>query len=267
MPPLPDGVISSQLPDRSVVGLQAAFIEQLFDIAERERIPKIPAHRANNQFRSRLSPLEDCRSGCFSHALFRLPTAGRHSCNTSNFGDDRYIISRTMSTPVPSRKRFYTSPAVQVLFAITVAIILGYLSPAKAVAMRPLGDAFIRLITMVIALVVFCTVVTGIAEMRDLKKVRRVGGKALLYFEAVSTLALVIGLAVGNLVQPGSGFHVNPATLDAKAVASYAGQAKAQTVTDFLLNIIPSTFTDAFAKGNILQVLLVALLFGMDLSL
>src|SRR5215831_6434530 len=83
MPPLPDGVISSQLPDRSVVGLQAAFIEQLFDIAERERIPKIPAHRANNQFRSRLSPLEDRRSGCFSHALFRLPAAARHSCNTS----------------------------------------------------------------------------------------------------------------------------------------------------------------------------------------
>ena len=167
----------------------------------------------------------------------------------------------------PRKKPLYASPTVQVLVAIALAILLGYVSPAKAIAMKPLGDAFIRLITMIIALVVFCTVVSGIAGMRDLKKVGRVGGKALLYFEAVSTLALVIGLVVGNLTQPGGAFHVNAATLDARAVANYAGQAKAQSVAEFLLNIIPSTITDAFAKGNILQVLLVALLFGFALSI
>jgi aerobic C4-dicarboxylate transport protein len=165
------------------------------------------------------------------------------------------------------KKPLYASPTAQVLVAIALAILLGYVSPAKAIAMKPLGDGFIRLITMIIALVVFCTVVSGIAGMRDLKKVGRVGGKALLYFEAVSTLALVIGLVVGNLTQPGAAFHVNAATLDARAVANYAGQAKAQSVAEFLLNIIPSTITDAFAKGNILQVLLVALLFGFALSI
>jgi aerobic C4-dicarboxylate transport protein len=148
-----------------------------------------------------------------------------------------------------------------------MAILLGYISPAKAVAMKPLGDAFIRLITMIITLVIFCTLVTGIAGMEDMKKVGRVGGKALLYFEVVSTLALLIGLAVGNVVQPGSGFNVNPATLDARAVADYAGQAKAQSVADFLIHIIPATVFDAFARGDILQVLLVSLLFGFALSL
>ena len=133
--------------------------------------------------------------------------------------------------------------------------------------MKPLGDAFIRLISMIITLVIFCTLVTGIAGMEDMKKVGRVGGKALLYFEVVSTLALLIGLVVGNAVHPGSGFNVNPATHDPKAVAQYAGQAKAQSVADFLMHIIPATVLDAFAKGDILQVLLVSLLFGFALSL
>src|SRR5579871_4663843 len=173
------------------------------------------------------------------------------------------------TTPVSARKKqpLYKSPTAQVLFAIALAIVLGYISPHKAIAMKPLGDAFIRLITMVISLVVLCTVVTGIAGMQDLKKVGRVGGKALLYFEVVSTLALVIGLVVGNVMQPGSAFHVNPAALDTKAVTQYAGQAKAQSVTDFLMQIIPTTVVDAFAKGAILQVLLVALLFGFALSM
>jgi aerobic C4-dicarboxylate transport protein len=154
-----------------------------------------------------------------------------------------------------------------VLVAVALAIALGYFSPARAIAMKPLGDAFIRLITMIITLIIFCTVVSGIAGMQDMKKVGRVGGKALLYFELASTLALVIGLVVGNVVRPGSGFNIDPATLDAKAVSDYAGQAKAQSVTDFLLNIIPATVVDAFAKGNILQVLLVAILFGFALSI
>jgi len=167
----------------------------------------------------------------------------------------------------PQKKPFYTSLSNQVLFGIALAILLGYLSPSKAIAMKPLGDAFIRLISMIITLVIFCTVVSGIAGMQDMKKVGRVGGKALLYFEVVSTLALVIGLVVGNVMQPGNGFNINPATLDAKAVSAYAGAAKSQSVTDFLMQIIPTTITDAFAKGNILQVLLVALLFGFALSL
>src|ERR1700674_2229786 len=167
----------------------------------------------------------------------------------------------------PPRRPVYKSLSAQVLFAIAVAIVLGYISPARAVAMKPLGDAFIRLITMIITLVIFCTLVTGIAGMEDMKKVGRVGGKALLYFEVVSTIALLIGLVVGNVVHPGSGFNVDPATLDAAAVAEYAGQAKAQSVTEFLAHIIPNTIADAFTRGDILQVLFVSLLFGIALSL
>ena len=175
-------------------------------------------------------------------------------------------LARPTPSAPPRKGPFYTSMTFQVLVAIVAAIVLGYLKPATAVAMKPLGDGFIRLITMIITIIIFCTVVTGIAGMEDLKKVGRVGGKALLYFEAVSTLALLIGLIVGNLVHPGSGWNVNPATLDPKAIADYAGQAKAQSVADFLLHIIPTTVTDAFAKGDILQVLLVSILFGFALS-
>jgi aerobic C4-dicarboxylate transport protein len=172
-----------------------------------------------------------------------------------------------MTPPNPRKKTFYANSSVQVLFAIAAAITLGYLRPATAIAMKPLGDGFIRLITMIITLIVFCTVVTGIAGMEDLKKVGRVGGKALVYFEVISTLALFIGLVVGNVLHPGSGFNINAATLDAKAVADYAGQAKAQSISDFLMHIIPTTVVDAFAKGDILQVLLVAVLFGFALSM
>ena len=163
-------------------------------------------------------------------------------------------------------KPFYRSLWGQVLIAVALAIVLGYVRPDTGVAMRPLGDAFIRLITMVITLVIFCTIVTGIAGMGDLKKVGRVGGKALLYFETVSNVALLIGLVVGNLVKTGAGFNVDPATLDATAVAGFAGQAQAQSVTDFLLQIIPATVVDAFARGSILGVVLVSILFGAALS-
>jgi aerobic C4-dicarboxylate transport protein len=172
-----------------------------------------------------------------------------------------------MTDATPRKQRFYSSLSFQVLVAMAMAIALGYVSPARAIAMKPLGDGFIRLITMIITLIIFCTVVTGIAGMKDMRRVGRVGGKALLYFEAVSTLALLIGLVVGNLARPGAGFNIDPATLDARAVAEYAGQAKAQSVADFLLHIIPNTVIDAFAKGDILQVLLVAILFGFALSL
>jgi aerobic C4-dicarboxylate transport protein len=149
---------------------------------------------------------------------------------------------------------------------MALAIVLGYVNPARAIGMKPLGDAFIRVISMIITLIIFCTVVTGIAGMESLKKVGRVGGMALLYFEVVSTIALLIGLVVGNVVHPGSGFNINVSTLDAKSVADYAGQAKAQNVTEFLMHIIPTTVVDAFAKGDILEVVFVALLFGFALS-
>jgi aerobic C4-dicarboxylate transport protein len=171
-----------------------------------------------------------------------------------------------MTTPTRTKKPLYLNSTAQVLFAVAAAVVLGYFRPATAMAMKPLGDGFIRLITMIITLIIFCTVVTGIAGMEDMKKVGRVGGKALIYFEVVSTLGLIIGLCVGNFVQPGAGFNVNPATLDAKAVADYAGQAKAQGVSDFLLHIIPSSVVDAFAKGDILQVLLISILFGFAVS-
>jgi aerobic C4-dicarboxylate transport protein len=174
----------------------------------------------------------------------------------------------TMAATAPRKKTpFYLTLWGQVLIGVALAIIYGYFKPASAVKMKPLGDGFIRLITMVITVIIFCTVVTGIAGMENLKKVGRIGGKALLYFEIVSTLALFIGMFVGNVLHPGSGFNVNPATLDAKSVADYAGAAKQQSVTDFLMNIIPTTMVDAFAKGNILQVLLVAILFGFALSI
>jgi len=155
----------------------------------------------------------------------------------------------------------------QVLAGVAIAVILGYVNPSMAISMKPLGDVFIRMITMIITLVIFCTLVTGIAGMEDMKKVGRVGGKALLYFELVSTMALLIGLLVGNLAHPGSGFNIDPKTLDARAVAEYAGQAKAQNITDFLVHIIPNTIVDAFSKGDILQVLLVSVLFGFALSI
>ncbi len=180
------------------------------------------------------------------------------------------MMVTTATEPVTTLRRkkpFYTGLSFQVLVGVAIAITLGYVSPATAVAMKPLGEAFIRLITMIITLVIFCTLVTGIAGMEDMKKVGRVGGKALLYFEVVSTLALLIGLVVGNVVHPGSGFNADPATLDVRAVAEYAGQAKAQKVTEFLVHIVPNTAVDAFTRGDILQVLFVSLLFGFALSL
>jgi len=162
------------------------------------------------------------------------------------------------------RKPWYRILYVQVLVAIALGVALGHFWPATAVEMKPLGDGFIKLIKMVIALVIFCTVVSGISGMENMKKVGRVGGKALLYFEAVSTLALLLGLIVATLVKPGAGFNAD--RLDVKAVAAYAGKAKEQTVVEFVLNIIPNTIVDAFARGDILPVVLISVLFGYVLS-
>jgi aerobic C4-dicarboxylate transport protein len=154
-----------------------------------------------------------------------------------------------------------------VLLAILAGAIFGFVEPRNAVALKPLGDGFIALVKMMIAPIIFCTVVLGIAGAGDMRKVGRVGGKALIYFEVVSSLALIIGLVVMNTLQPGKGFNVDPATLDPKAVASYAKAASEQTVAEFILHIIPKTLFDAFSgNGDLLQVLLVAILFGWSLS-
>jgi aerobic C4-dicarboxylate transport protein len=164
------------------------------------------------------------------------------------------------------KKRFYQHLYAQVLTAIAAGILLGYYYPETGVAMKPLGDGFIKLIKMIITPVIFCTVVTGIAGMEDMKKVGRVGGKALLYFEIISSLALAIGLVIVNVIQPGAGFNADVTKLDTKALTAFTTQAKSSSVTEFLMNIIPSSVVDAFAKGDILQVLLFALLFGFALS-
>jgi aerobic C4-dicarboxylate transport protein len=165
------------------------------------------------------------------------------------------------------KKPFYKVLYIQVLFAIVVGVLLGIFDPGLATAMKPLGDGFVKLIKMIIAPVIFCTVVAGIAGMQDMKKIGRVGGKALLYFEVVSTFALAIGLIVANVVKPGAGFNVDPAHIDTHSIAQYTEKTKALTTTDFLMNIIPDTFIGAFAKGDILQVLLIAILFGFALSM
>ena len=164
------------------------------------------------------------------------------------------------------KKPFYKVLYVQVLFAIACGVLLGYLEPKMGVDLKPLGDGFIKLVKMIIAPVIFCTVVHGIAGMQDMKKVGRVGGKALLYFEIVSTFALLIGLVVANVAKPGAGFNADLSTLDTKAIEGFAAKAHAQSTVEFILNIIPNTFIDAFAKGDILQVLLIAILFGFSLA-
>jgi aerobic C4-dicarboxylate transport protein len=154
-----------------------------------------------------------------------------------------------------------------VLLAIVAGGTVGYARPEWGVALKPLGDGFIALVKMLISPIIFCTVVLGIAGAGDMKKVGRVGGKALLYFEVVSTFALVIGLIVGNVIRPGAGFDADPATLDAGAVASYAKVAASQSSVDFLLHVIPRTFFDAFTgSGDLLQVLFVAVLFGYAMT-
>jgi len=163
-------------------------------------------------------------------------------------------------------KPLFRSLYFQVIVAIAFGVLLGAVKPNLGAMMEPLGLGFIKLIKMLIAPVIFCTVVTGVAGVEDIKKVGKTGGLALLYFEIMSTVALVIGLAVANVLHPGSGMNVDPQALDTGPLAAYTGPGKLQSVTEFLLNVIPSTVVDAFAKGEILQVLLFAVLFGFALQ-
>jgi len=167
--------------------------------------------------------------------------------------------------PITPRKPFYKSLYLQVVIAIVIGVVLGYAAPGTAEAMKPLGDGFIKLIKMMIAPIIFCTVVVGIAGMEDMKKVGKTGGLALLYFEVVSSIALVIGLLIINVVQPGAGMNIDVASLDTKGVAAYTKPGQMTSTTEFILAIIPNTIVDAFAKGEILQVLLFAVLFGFAL--
>lgn len=173
------------------------------------------------------------------------------------------INPHTPTVRTPLYKRLY----VQVLVAIAAGILLGHFWPDVGTELKPLGDAFIKLVKMVIAPVIFLTVSTGIAGMTDMKSVGRVAGKAMLYFLTFSTLALIIGLIVANVVQPGHGLHIDPASLDPAAIADYASKAHEQTITGFLSNIIPNTIVGAFASGDILQVLFFSVLFGVSLAL
>ncbi|PDT32335.1 C4-dicarboxylate transporter DctA [Rhizobium sp. L9] len=165
------------------------------------------------------------------------------------------------------RKPFYAHLYVQVLAAIAAGILLGHFYPELGTQLKPLGDAFIKLVKMIIAPVIFLTVATGIAGMSDLKKVGRVAGKAMLYFLTFSTLALVIGMVVANVIQPGAGMNIDPASLDPKAVATFAEKAHEQSIVGFLTNIIPTTIVGAFADGDILQVLFFSVLFGIALAM
>jgi len=166
-------------------------------------------------------------------------------------------------TTLTKRAPVYSQLYFQVLVGIVVGVVVGFLWPSTGAALRPLGDGFIKLIRMMIAPIIFMTVVVGIAKMGDMKSVGRIGVRALVYFEVVSTLALIIGLVIINLLQPGAGVNADPKTLDAKAVAAYTSNASHLSTVDFLLNIIPATIVDAFAKGDILQVLLFSILFGL----
>jgi len=164
-----------------------------------------------------------------------------------------------------TRQPLYKSLYIQVLVAITIGILLGHYYPETGVALKPLGDGFVKLIKMVIAPIIFCTVVSGIAGMQSMKSVGKTGGYALLYFEIVSTIALIIGLVVVNVVKPGAGMHIDVSTLNASSVAAYAAAGAQQTTVGFLLNIIPNTVVGAFANGDILQVLMFSVIFGFAL--
>ncbi|MCL2525219.1 MAG: dicarboxylate/amino acid:cation symporter [Betaproteobacteria bacterium] len=176
-------------------------------------------------------------------------------------------VASSCPPSAPARKRWYRVLYIQVLIAIVIGVLLGWLMPDLGQSMKPLGDGFIKLVKMIIAPVIFLTVVTGIAGMSNLGAVGRIAGKAMVYFLCWSTLALVVGLIIANVVQPGAGMHIDPASLDASQVSGYVKKAHDATITAFILNIIPETLVSPLTTGNVLQVLFVAILFGISISL
>jgi len=178
----------------------------------------------------------------------------------------RSKIQNNQANIVAQKTKFYQSLLFQVWVAIVAGIVVGYIYPSFGTSMKPLGDAFIKLIKMLIGPIIFCTIVTGIAGMGDMKKVGRVGMKALIYFEGITTFALFFGWAAVTLLQPGTGMNIDVSSLDADTVSVYTNAVKSQSSSNFFMNIIPITVVDAFAKGEILQILLFSLLFGGALS-
>lgn len=176
------------------------------------------------------------------------------------------MIQGAASSPY-KKKKFYQILYVQVLIAIVIGILLGYFYPSLGEKMKPLGDGFIGLIKMIIAPVIFITITVGIASMNDMKKIGRVASKAFIYFITFSTLALIIGLLVSNIVQPGKGLNINPATLEASAISKYVDKAHESSLINFILDIIPKTLVSPLTGDNILQILLIAILFGISISL
>src|SRR4051795_1093390 len=176
-------------------------------------------------------------------------------------------VGSIAAAAMPAHHRpFFKSLYFQVLTAIALGVLLGHFYPELGEQMKPLGDAFIKTIKMIIAPIIFCTVVHGIASMQDMRKVGRVGLKALVYFELMTTLALIIGLLVVNTLQPGAGMNVDPRSIDTKSIEGFVAKAKEQSTVEFLLHIIPKTVVGAFAEGEILQVLLFAVLFAFALQ-
>ena len=175
-------------------------------------------------------------------------------------------IDANSPPPPPRKPRFYEVLYVQVIFAIIVGILLGYFFPEFGESLKPLGDAFIKLVKMIIAPVIFLTVVTGIAGMNDMKSVGRVAGKAMLYFLTFSTLALVVGMGIANIIQPGAGLNIDPTTLQSAKVSEYVSKAQESSMIAFFMNIIPTTVLSPLTEGNILQVLFVSVLFGISLA-
>ncbi|TIU51230.1 MAG: dicarboxylate/amino acid:cation symporter [Mesorhizobium sp.] len=194
------------------------------------------------------------------HGRGRSPTPIRSRRET-------VLVPRVPRAIAAPRKRHFARTYVQVLAAMVLGAAIGYLYPETGQSLKPLGDAFIKVIKMIIAPVIFLTIATGIAGMSDLQKVGRVAAKAMVYFLTFSTLALVVGLIVANIVQPGAGLNIDPASLDVQAVKGYVATAHEQSVTSFLMNIIPSTIASAFAEGDILQVLFFSVLFGIALAM
>lgn len=176
-------------------------------------------------------------------------------------------IDGTQRLPQAPRRAWYRLLYVQVLIAVVLGILLGHFYPTLGAAMKPLGDNFLKLIKLMVAPLIFCTVVHGIASMRDIKAVGRVGVKSLIYFEVITTFALGIGLVVVNLMKPGVGMHVDPSTIDPSAIATYAKAAHDQTVVGYLSHIIPATVFGAFAEGDILQVLFISIIFAFGLQM
>jgi aerobic C4-dicarboxylate transport protein len=206
------------------------------------------------------------RRAGWSHAAALRAHSYRLGTSTETTRERKTAMAASATTTAePASKPFYAHLYVQVLTAIVIGILLGHFYPQLGEQMKPLGDGFIKLIKMMIAPIIFCTVVHGIASMEDMKKVGRVGLKALIYFEVVTTLALIIGLVVVNVLQPGAGMNTDPRTIDTPSIQIYTTKAGQQGTVEFLMHIIPNTIVGAFAEGEILQVLLFAVLFAFGL--